>query len=106
MNYKQVLTYNFSEDDTRNSFEELLNDMGFRNMPDQSTWALPFGSRLTNQSVINKIIDWSKDIDNVIKRSDFVHVFRAVAVEDRDGELYPGLNSVFLRYDVTTKGLK
>ena len=106
MNYKQVLTYNFSIDETRNSFEELLNDMGFRDMPDQSTWALLYSSRLTKHSVINLIIEWSKDDDNVIKSRDFVHVFRSVAVADRDGGLYPGIDTVFLRYDATTKGLK
>ena len=39
MYYKQVLTYTISDNDSRASFEELLDDMGFVEMPDQSTWA-------------------------------------------------------------------
>lgn len=27
--YKQIITYNFSNDDTRYSFEEMIEDMGF-----------------------------------------------------------------------------
>ena len=36
--YKQLITYNFSNDDTRESFEEMIEDMGFEKQEDQSTY--------------------------------------------------------------------
>ena len=44
MYYKHILTYNFSEDDTRASFMELVEGLGYMEAEDQSTYVLPFAS--------------------------------------------------------------
>lgn len=104
--YKQIITYNFSVNETRNSFMELLDSLGFREMPDQSTWALPFSSKLSTANVEKEIKDWSKGKDVFIEDDDFVHLFSAVAVPVANGDHYAGISTSLLRYDVRTDGLK
>lgn len=106
MYYKQILTYTISDDETRPSFEELLTDIGFIDMPDQSTWALPFSTKLTPSDVVNKIISWSKGKDITICKSDFVQIFRATAVKVAENDHRAGIDSRNLVYDPVTKGLK
>ena len=37
--YKRIITYNFDNDDTRDSFVDLITGLGFEVQPDQSTYA-------------------------------------------------------------------
>lgn len=106
MYYKQILTYTISDDDTRPSLEELLTNMGFMDMPDQSTWALPFRKKLTPNDVVNKIISWSKGKDVTIDKKDFIQIFRATAVKVAEDDRRAGIDSRKLVYDPVTKGLK
>ena len=56
MYYKQLLTYTISNNETRSSFKELLTNMGFIDMPDQSTWALPFSTNVAPMLVLHSSI--------------------------------------------------
>lgn len=106
MYYKQILTYTISDDGTRSSFEELLKSMGFFDMPDQSTWALPFSTELTSSEAVNIIINWSKGEDITIDKNDFVQIFRATAVKVAENKRSAGIESRKLTYNLVTKGLK
>ena len=105
MFYKQILTYTISDDDSRESFEELLDEMEFREMPDQSTWALPFKSGLTNLGVVMRIKEWSRRDDVLISKSDFVQIFRATPVKVAENDNRAGIDSRKLVYNSETKGL-
>lgn len=104
MRYRQVLTYTISDNDSRISFEELLDEMGFKEMDDQSTWALPFSSNLTHSKVVTKIKNWSTSDDAELDKDDFIQIFRAVVVAE-NGKNYPGIDSMLLVYDPKTRGL-
>ena len=106
MYYKQILTYTISNDETRPLFEELLTNMGLKDMPDQSTWALPFSSTLTNMDVVNRIVRWSKDEKIKIDKNDFVQIFRATPVKVAENTRHAGIDSRKLVYDPVTKGMK
>lgn len=106
MYYKQILTFTISDDDSRDSFIELLESMSFKNMPDQSTWALPFSSALNKLDVANRIIRWSMDEEIIIDKKDFVQIFRATAVKVADNNHQAGIDSRTLVYDSKTQGLK
>ena len=103
MRYKQVLTYTISDDDTRDSFEVLLDEMGFKVMNDQSTWALSFSSKLTHSKVVSIIKNWSILNDVELNKDDFIQIFRAVTVAE-DGKNNPGIDSRLLVYDPKTRG--
>ena len=106
MYYKQLLTYTISDNETRSSFEELFTNMDFIDMPDQTTWALPFSTKLTSSDVVNKIISWSKGKDITIDKKDFVQIFRATPVKVAENTHHAGIDSRKLVYDPVTKGLK
>lgn len=106
MCYKQILTYTISDDETRLSFEDLLTNIGFKDMQDQSTWALPFSSTLSKLCVINRIVCWSRSKDVVIDKKDFVQIFRAIVVKGSEDKSYAGIDSRKLVCDLKTKGLK
>ena len=80
--YKALVTYNFSDDKTRDSFTKLLVDLGFENQPDQSTYALAGGSELSIESVEQRIIKWSKGV--FISREDFVQIYKPTPVFIKD----------------------
>lgn len=101
MRYRQVLTYTISNDDTRGSFEELLDEMEFKKMDDQSTWVLPFSSNLTPFDVVDRIKDWNISDDAELDKGDFIQIFSAVAVE-KNGKNYPGIDSRLLVYNSKT----
>lgn len=103
MYYRMILTYNFSEDDTRSSFEELVEDLGFVEAEDQSTYVLPYGNK-TSKDVLEPIIKWSDDKDIKISADDFVQLFY-LAYETVDGKKIHKIASKFLKYNSKTKGL-
>lgn len=106
MYYKQILTFTISDDDSRDSFIELLENMGFKNMPDQSTWALPFSSTMTKVDVVNRIVRWSKYKNITIGNSDFIQIFRATPVKVAEDDHRAGIDSRKLVHDLKTQGLK
>lgn len=76
--YKQVLTFNFSDDEVRNEFEAFIKERKFKEMLDQSTYALPhtlFVSTLTMESIITWLDPWIKK--GKIQKGDFVQMFVA-----------------------------
>ena len=63
MYYRMILTYNFSDDDTRSSFEELVEVLGFVEAEDQSTDVLPYVVQKQSKDVTEPIVIWSEDKD-------------------------------------------
>ena len=62
--YKQLITYNFSNDDTRESFEEIIEDMGFEKKEDQSTYTLRARSDVSVREMKNEIVNWSECVES------------------------------------------
>lgn len=56
---KMLITYSFEDNETRNSFIELLETLGCKNEPDQSTYSLPYNSIYNRFVVQRKVIEWS-----------------------------------------------
>ena len=81
--YKQVLTFNFSDDEVRNEFEAFIKKRKFKEMLDQSTYALPFTAvPLTIESIITWLDPWIKN--SKIQKGDFVQMFVAVSIKIGD----------------------
>lgn len=104
MYYKHVLTYNFSEDDTRSSFMELVEGLGYIEAEDQSTYVLPYSKLLKTKDVVDAIVDWSKEKDIKITKDDFVQLFYLSSLTAND-KTVTRMASKFLKYNPTTKGL-
>jgi len=105
MYYKMILTYNFSEDATRASFEELDEKLGFIKADDQSTYVLPYKISKQSKDVIDPIVKWSEDKDIKISTDDFVQLFYLVYVTINGKKVYK-IGSKYLIYNPITKGLK
>lgn len=75
MYYRMILTYNFFEDDTRSSFEELVEGLGFVEAGDQSTYVLPHKPFNKSKDIIDPIVKWSENKDVKISSDDFVQLF-------------------------------
>lgn len=102
---RQVLTYNFSNDDTRASFEELLDTLNFVKAEDQSTYVLDLDISTTSSIVRNLIIQWSIRKDIIIEKEDFVQIFFNT-IFSRDDRRIAAIGTKYLSYDKTTRGLK
>jgi len=105
MYYKHILTYNFSEDDTRASFMELVEGLGYMEAEDQSTYVLPLGEALTLVNATKAIEDWSAQRDVKISKDDFVQLFYLSSLTAGDQKVTK-MASKFMKYNPTTKGLK
>lgn len=105
MDYRMILTYNFSEDDTRSSFEELVESLGFVEAEDQSTHALPLSINKKSKDILEPIIKWSEDKEIIISIDDFVQLFYLV-YETIEGKKVYKIASKYLTYNAKTKGLK
>lgn len=57
--YKRLITYNFENDETRNSFVEFLEGLGFEEQPDQSTYAQRKRNPRLLAGLENAIAEWS-----------------------------------------------
>lgn len=75
MYYRMILTYNFFEDDTRSSFDELVEGLGFVEAGDQSTYVLPYKPFNKSKDIIDPIVKWSENKDVKISSDDFVQLF-------------------------------
>ncbi len=103
--YRQVLTYNFSDDDTRTSFEELIEDLGYYPADDQSTYLLDSSSDLSSLLLKQQIVRWSQSRSVFINEDDFVQIFYATSVSE-EGRRIPVIGSRVLSYDKETEGLR
>lgn len=61
MKYRMIITYNFSEDETRSTFEKLVEELGFVEAEDQSTYVLPYVIKKVSKDVVDPIVKWSED---------------------------------------------
>ena len=104
MFYRMILTYNFSEDDTRSSFDELVEGFGFVEAEDQSTYVLPYKPFNKSKDIIDPIVKWSEDKDIKISSDDFVQLFY-LAYDVNDEKKVNKIASRFLKYNQKTKGL-
>lgn len=105
MYYKHILTYNFSEDETRASFMELVEGLGYMEAEDQSTYVLPSSKSLKAKDVADAIVDWSKEKDIKITKDDFVQLFYLSSLTAGD-QTVTKMASKFMKYNPTTNGLK
>ena len=104
MYYRMILTYNFSDDDTRSSFEELVEKLGFVEAEDQSTYVLPYVVKKVSKEVIDPVVKWSENKDIQISTDDFMQLFYLTSFTI-DGNKFWKIASKFLKYNPKTKGL-
>lgn len=103
--YKQLITYNFSNDETRESFEEMIEDMGFDKQADQSTYTLRARSDVSVREMKNEIVNWSECVESYIDVEDRVDLYYVTVVELDEFNKAPVIDSVSFVYDVETEGL-
>ena len=104
MYYRHILTYNFSKDETRSSFMELIGPLGYIEAEDQSTYVLPYDDNLNIEPFCDAIIKWSSDKKITIEKDDFVQIFHlCFAVEN--SKVIRKIASKYLKYNDKTKGL-
>lgn len=104
MKYRMIITYNFSEDETRSTFEELVDALGFVEAEDQSTYVLPYVINKVSKEVVDPIVKWSEGTDNQISADDFVQLFY-LAYDAADEKKVNKIASKYLKYNPKTKGL-
>ena len=104
MYYKHILTYNFSEDDTRASFMELVEGLGYMEAEDQSTYVLPSGEAMTLVDATKAIEDWSTQRDVQISKDDFVQLFYLAPVTINDKKVTK-MASKYMKFNPTTEEL-
>ena len=97
MYYKAVLTYDFSDDDTRDSFCDLIMGMGFLEASDQSTFKLPLKCPLSRIDLEREIKEWSLEEDVIITEDDFIQFFYAVPAP-YEGKKVAGIESRYMSY--------
>lgn len=102
MYYRHVLTYDFSDDETRESFKELVEGMGYVEAEDQSTYVLPYSNSIQSKEVADAIVAWSKNENT--SSDDFVQIFYLTSVSILNGKVTK-IGSRFLKYGSKTKGL-
>ena len=103
--YKQLITYNFSNGETRESFEEMIEDMGFEKQEDRSTYTLRARSDVSVLEVKNEIVNWSECAESYIDVEDRVDLYYVTVVELDEFNKAPVIDSVSFVYDVETEGL-
>ena len=103
--YKQLVTYNFSNDETRESFEEMIEDMGFEKQGDQSTYTLRARSDVSVREMKNEIVNWSECVESYIDVEDRVDLYYVTVAELDEFNKVPVIDSISFVYDVETEGL-
>lgn len=91
---KFLITYTIADDDTRNSFVELLGQMDCINEPDQSTYSLPADSPLSPEDMKKAVKNWSRGDEVNLKRSDIICLYS------------PDLSDDETQYIITRKDFK
>ena len=103
--YKQLITYNFSNDETRESFEEIIEDIGFEKQKYQSTYTLRARSDVSVREMKNEIVNWSECVESYIDVEDRVDLYYVTVAELDEFNKTPVIDSVSFVYDVETEGL-
>ena len=103
--YKQLITYNFSNDETRESFEEMIENMGLEKQEDQSTYTLRARSDVSAREMKNEIVNWSECAESYIDVEDRVDLYYVTVAELDEFNKAPVIDSVSFVYDVETEGL-
>lgn len=103
--YKQLITYNFSNDETRESFEEMIEDMGFDKQEDQSTYTLRARSDVSVREMKNEIVNWSECAESYIDVEDRVDLYYVTVAEIDEFNKTPLIDSVSFVYDMETECL-
>ncbi len=93
--YKRLITYNFADDETRDSFVEMIEALDFMQQPDQSTYAQPRRKPETLSELKTRITTWSNTVN--LDAADCVQIY----VMNRDE-----LNRVDMKYNRLSKTLK
>lgn len=91
---KILITYTIVDDDTRNSFVELLGQLDCNNEPDQSTYSLPEDSPLSLVGMKTAIKNWSRGDKVDLKRGDIICLYS------------PDLSDDETQYVITRKDFK
>lgn len=102
--YKQLITYNFSNVDTRYSFEEMIEDMGFDRPEGQTAYVLRARSDVSVREMKNEIVNWSECVDSYIDVEDRVDLYYVTVAELDEFNKAPVIDSVSFVYDVETDG--
>lgn len=104
MYYRHILTYNFSNDEARLSFEELIVNLGYTKAEDQSTYVLPYSITKKSKDVLDAIIAWSVNKDIHVSSDDFIQLFYlfSITIDDKKATK---IKSTFLKYNPKLKGL-
>lgn len=79
---KFLITYTIADDDTRNSFVELLGQLDCNNEPDQSTYSLLEDSPLSLVDVKNAVKNWSRGDEVELRRGDVICLYSPNLSED------------------------
>ncbi len=93
--YKRLITYNFSDDDTRDLFVEMIEALDFMQQPDQSTYAQPRRKPATLAELKMRISIWSSTV--TLDPSDSVQIY----VVNRDE-----MNRIDMKYSNLSKSLR
>ena len=99
--YKAIITYNFSDNNTRDSFTELLVELGLENHPDQSTYVLKEDNTNTVKDLETKIKEWSR-FEIYITKNDGVQIYHPYQKLFPGGEK-PTIGIIHLRYNKSYK---
>lgn len=91
---KFLITYTIADDDTRNSFVELLGQLDCINEPDQSTYSLPADSPLSPEDMKNAVKNWRRGDEVNLKRGDIICLYS------------PDLSDDETQYVITRKDFK
>ena len=106
MNYRHILTYNFSDDDTRSSFVELIEGLGYIKAEDQSTYVLPYDSSTRLRNLISAIQIWITGNNPDFVRGDFVQLFYLKTYKVLGSEqTISKIASKYMPYNPLTKSL-
>lgn len=93
--YKRLITYNFSNDETRDSFVEMIEALDFMQQPDQSTYAQPRRKPTTLAELKTRISTWSSAVE--LDASDSVQIY----VMNRDE-----INRIDMKYSRLSNSLR
>lgn len=93
--YKRLITYNFADDETRDSFVEMIEALDFMQQPDQSTYAQPRRKPQTLADLKTRITTWSSTAD--LDATDCVQIY--VMSHDE-------LNRIDMKYSKLSKTLR
>ena len=78
--YKQLITYNLSNVETRESFEEMIEDMGFDRPDGQTAYILRARSDVSAREMKSEIVNWSECVGSYIDVEDRVDLYYVTVI--------------------------